>query len=253
MLAVVASSIYGRSVSALRRGTRPLQEGFLQNCNDGKGGDRPPLLALRDALQAWSRVAALGAPQWGRLLSSSSGKAGDGSGKSDGEAPAGEGPHVVEGEGSTEEALKEAVEKGGNEESKGGTTLLDRLNPFKRSASKKDSKETISEQEIAAEKGTAVVKEIVLEKEPGEVNGAEKESPEAPQSADGEPVVSAAMVPSSPRPENFPEVLLLSMRSHRCLIILCQVIFCSAFLISAVDLETRLCVEFNILYGNLKF
>ncbi|CAM6113131.1 unnamed protein product [Calypogeia fissa] len=213
MLAVVAPSISGRSVAALRRGgTRPLQGGLLHHCNDAKGGGRPPLLALWDAVQARSQVGALSVHPWGRALSSSSSsKSGDGSGKSDGESPPEEGAHAVDGESNAEDALKGGAEKGANEESKAGGTLLDRLNPFKKSSSKKDPKGNAPVQESAGEKEATVVKEIVLEKESGEENAAQKESADAPESAEVEPVVSAAMVPSSPRPENFPQVVAIRL------------------------------------------
>jgi hypothetical protein len=216
MLAVVAPSIYGRSASALRRtGTRQLQEGLQQHGNNANGGDRPALLSLWDAVQGRSYVGAAGAPQWGRLLSSSSsGKSGDGpkdgSKEPDGGTPAGDGPHVVEGEvkevvKEVEDAAKEAAEKSSKDDGKGGVTLLDRLNPFKRAASKKDPKEAVTEQD-AGSKETAAVKEIVLEEKSGDENAAEKDSRDAPKAGEGESVLPGAMVPSSPRPENFPTV-----------------------------------------------
>ncbi|BFI05718.1 ATP-dependent Lon protease [Marchantia polymorpha subsp. ruderalis] len=190
MLAVVAPTIYGRSASALRRVTRPL--GVGAQCRESVGLDLPPLLALWNSVKARSSFGPNSAPQWGRLLSSASGESGDGSDKSDKAFKEGEGLLPSENEIAPEDGSKGTGENGPGEGNKGGKKFFDRLNPFKRSVSDKEPEESTAE------------------KEPVEVHAAERDSADN-SSTDDEPVVSAAIVPNSPRPENFPKVVAIPL------------------------------------------
>ncbi|KAL3700088.1 hypothetical protein R1sor_018110 [Riccia sorocarpa] len=188
MLAIVAPAIFGRNSSALRRGTAPLG---IQ-CRELVGGDTPPLLSLWNSLKKRSSLGPNSAPQWGRLLSSASGESGDGSDAVDKSPKTGEDHSSAESENGQDECTKGTGENGSGEGNKGGKKFFDRLNPFKRSVPEKESEEAAAS------------------KEPADANAAETESSDHMSPVE-EPVVSAAIVPNSPRPENFPKVVAVPL------------------------------------------
>ncbi|KAL2651757.1 hypothetical protein R1flu_019885 [Riccia fluitans] len=190
MLAVVAPAIFKRSVSALRSSTAPRAVGL--QCKEVVAADSSPFLSLWNSLKERSTLGPNSAPQWGRLLSSASGESGNGSDASDKGPKTGEEHSSTESGQGAEDGFKGTGENGSGNGNKGGKKFFERLNPFKRSVSEKESEEAVGSKEQA------------------EANAAEKDNFEN-SSPDEEPVVSAAIVPNSPRPDNFPKVVAVPL------------------------------------------